>query len=600
LLLALALIAAARAPVKVLGGRAAKNAPRGWSLGDRAHANQKVTFHLALKQRNLDKLEEKFWAVATPTNPQYREFMTIDEIDALVSPPKEDVAHVVSYLLDHGVPPKGIENYGDSIFVTTKTTVAEKLLHTRFHYWHNDQSGKAIVRIVGSFGIDAAIAPYVEMVAGVTEFPIPRPTLKKAQPDPNVPNVLVAICPQSVNTIYKVPSGTTTSGNTSIAVAEWESQYFSPKQLQQFAKQFAIPIPPLTSDHIVGTNDASNPGIEATLDIQYANSLSPGATAWFWIEDPSAWLYTFATHVVRTSPAPWIYSISYGWSEADQCEFGIGGQECQKLGVNSVQYVQRVNTEFQKIGLRGISLFSASGDSGANGRTDPDCVDPILHPDYPGCSPYVTAVGATQITQGSGVAKLPSPPPGCSGQSCASAGIEVAVSYNQAQFASGGGFSWVAATPSYQQSVVSSYLSSAPKLPPSNMYNGKGRGYPDIAAFGSNVLIESGGIEAVGGTSCSCPICAGLFAMLNGQVIQKTGKPLGFLNPLIYQMAAAQPATFSDITVGNNICTEGGCASSCKGFQCTKGWDPVTGLGTPVYTAIQQYLANQFDYSLDD
>jgi len=122
------------------------------------------------------------------------------------------------------------------------------------------------------------------------------------------------------------------------------------------------------------------------------------------------------------------------------------------------------------------------------------------------------------------------------------------------------------------------------------MYNGKGRGYPDVAAFGSNVLIESGGIQPVGGTSCSSPIFAGLIGMINGQVITKTGKPLGFLNPLLYQMAAALPAAFTDITVGDNICTENGCGSTCKGFIATKGWDPVTGLGTPVYAQMQAYI----------
>lgn len=53
--------------------------------------------------------------------------------------------------------------------------------------------------------------------------------------------------------------------------------------------------------------------------------------------------------------------MSYGWNEEDQCEDGIGEAECNNLGVNSKQYVTRVNTEFQKIGLRGVSLFSASG-----------------------------------------------------------------------------------------------------------------------------------------------------------------------------------------------------------------------------------------------
>jgi len=132
------------------------------------------------------------------------------------------------------------------------------------------------------------------------------------------------------------------------------------------------------------------------------------------------------------------------------------------------------------------------------------------------------------------------------------------------------------------------------------MFNAKGRGYPDMAAFGSNVLISSGGIEAVGGTSCSCPISAGLFAILNGQVLAKTGKPLGFLNPLLYQMAAAQPDAFTDITVGNNVCTENGCAHSCKGFDATKGWDPVTGWGTPVFANMQTYIGQMLGVDLTE
>ena len=35
--------------------------------------------------------------------------------------------------------------------------------------------------------------------------------------------------------------------------------------------------------------------------------------------------------------------------------------ECNALGVNSQAYVERVNTEFQKIGLMGTTLLAASG-----------------------------------------------------------------------------------------------------------------------------------------------------------------------------------------------------------------------------------------------
>lgn len=57
-------------------------------------------------------------------------------------------------------------------------------------------------------------------------------------------------------------------------------------------------------------------------------------------------------------------------------------------------------------------------------------------------------------------------------------------------------------------------------------------------------------------------------------------------------MAAAHPAAFHDITVGNNRCTESGCGllDGCIGFNCAPGWDPVTGLGSPVYTEMLKYL----------
>ena len=41
-------------------------------------------------------------------------------------------------------------------------------------------------------------------------------------------------------------------------------------------------------------------------------------------------------------------------------------------------------SEFQKIGTRGITLLSASGDSGCHGRTDPDCQKKVFSPDFPG------------------------------------------------------------------------------------------------------------------------------------------------------------------------------------------------------------------------
>lgn len=54
--------------------------------------------------------------------------------------------------------------------------------------------------------------------------------------------------------------------------------------------------------------------------------------------------------------------------------------------------------------------------------------------------------------------------------------------------------------------------------------------------------------------------------------------PVGFLNPVLYE----NPWVLNDITNGSNP----GCGTD--GFYAVKGWDPVTGLGTPNYPKMLQ------------
>ena len=53
---------------------------------------------------------------------------------------------------------------------------------------------------------------------------------------------------------------------------------------------------------------------------------------------------------------------------------------------------------------------------------------------------------------------------------------------------------------------------------------------------------------------------------------------------------------FNDVTMGNNWCTENTCCPTNKaggsdfGFKASKGYDPVTGLGTPNMEKITDWL----------
>jgi len=56
---------------------------------------------------------------------------------------------------------------------------------------------------------------------------------------------------------------------------------------------------------------------------------------------------------------------------------------------------------------------------------------------------------------------------------------------------------------------------------------------------------------------------------------------MGFLNPFLYQNEDA----FNDIVAGSNKIGRGG-QPLPFGYNCSKGWDPATGLGTPKFQAL--------------
>lgn len=151
---------------------------------------------------------------------------------------------------------------------------------------------------------------------------------------------------------------------------------------------------------------------------------------------------------------------------------------------------------------------------------------------------------------------------------------------------SGGGFSNVFALPSYQAGAVSSWFAKHAGMysgvagPHSANYTGlfnntgKSRGYPDISANGANYVIAiDGRFSLVFGTSASSPTLGSILVLIN-EARQSIGKgSIGFINPVAY----AHPEVFNDVTKGDNP----GCGTN--GFDAEKGWDPVTGLGTPIY-----------------
>jgi kumamolisin len=115
-----------------------------------------------------------------------------------------------------------------------------------------------------------------------------------------------------------------------------------------------------------------------------------------------------------------------------------------------------------------------------------------------------------------------------------------------------------------------------------------GRCIPDVAANADNdvspyAVVLHGETAAYGGTSAATPLWAALIMLINAQLRQR----IGFLTPLLYQtrrggagLGVIGQLGCRDITKGNNKTAEFG------GYEARKGYDAVTGWGTPKGTAL--------------
>lgn len=563
---------------------------RGWKKVGAAQKDAQKTFSVAMPMGDFAGLEKALNEVSDPYSPKYGQWLSKQQADAYTATPKKIVDEVYDWATSTGA---RCVKRTESLKCAGSVAQVESLLDAELATYVHTETGNTVVRTTaeGPGSVPESLKGKVLMVTGLSQFPVKRLGALRPIEVYRAQATDYAVVPETLQMFYNVTTGDSAAASSQGPIEFQGYPAIIQSDLTQFAANVALPNWTIPAANTIGPF-APGAGAESALDEQYIYAMGPSNTQWYWTE--ADWLFEFGTDISNTPDGslPQVMSLSYAWYELDQCDISPGVAPCQGTGnvtETSKVFVAAVNALFAKAGSRGISMLSASGDSGAHGRTDPGCTDPVTRPDFPAASPFVTAVGATEISDGTTSTAFKAPI--CASQlQCANGGTEVVASNKLlAFFSSGGGFSTVTPRPSWQDAVVKAYLASSAMLPPAGDFNATNRGFPDVAALGHNYYIQLGGsVSSVDGTSAATPVFAGLVGSLNAWRIAN-GKPvLGYLNPLLYAAYAANPLSFNDITSGDNSCTEGACPCPANtGFGATAGWDATTGLGTPNYGVLK-------------
>jgi len=421
---------------------------------------------------------------------------------------------------------------------------------------------------LGSSQVSAA--PHVRILDDVRAQPGAPPTYAFCETNYSA----ACYSPQQMRTAYGlnglIDAGMVGKGETIIIIDSYGSPTIA-DDLKAFDAGYGLPDPPsLTVLAPLGTvpwdgsnNDQVGWGFEATLDVEWAHAMAPGADIVLLTSPVSE------TEGVQGMPeflALLHYAldhhlgkiISQSWGATENTLF------LDTAGPGGPQVIAGFEAFYRRAAQEHVTVFASAGDNGSsNVETDGATYYPFPTVGYPASSPFVTAIGGTTLyadAKGKYQSETVWNDPGC----CAG----------------GGGISQIFREPGYQ-------YASLPESVQSQL--GGMRGLPDVSyqadCYYTFIWVYvsfsgSGGPGWAGicGTSEGSPQWAGIAADLN----QFAGRPLGFLNPGIYALGGFHRfgEIGRDITVGNNALLDVPGAVA-PGYSATPGWDLASGWGTP-------------------
>ena len=292
---------------------------------------------------------------------------------------------------------------------------------------------------------------------------------------------------------------------------------------------------------VSGSSGAAGWSGEATLDIEWAYAIAPEAKIVLLAVPPSETegvqgypnLFKAITHEITATPEGTVFSMSFSSTE-------------QTFGGAAAAQTAKFDKVFQRGLARHDNFFDAAGDTGTInvGKQQRDSRPyPFPTVEWPSTSPYVVAVGGTQLQSGWTWDPTTNTAFEATGafnpaywHSTTGTGGQAVWNESWADIGTNGGVSTIYPEPAWQKGTGTFSGRAVPDTSWNAAVNGGVliwvSAYPAYNCF----TAKSKGCWTIsGGTSAATPQTAALVALANAARVHAGKKPIGFLDPILYQ-----------------------------------------------------------------
>jgi subtilase family serine protease len=560
---------------------AAAFAPSALAAGPEAHttmigaapAAQKLRLVLPLKADSAG-LRRLAQAITDPSSAQYGQYESLARLEARFGAPAGERSRVVGYLRSHGASEVKIDATGLFADATMTVGIAQRLFGTRLSRFRT-ASAAQYVSPASDARVPSPVRGLVTGVVGLDTRPLfgaPASALRtdahtssgtkirSGTPEGCAPALATTgFTPNQYLTAYgyqPLRASGISGQNERVALIEIDG--FRSSDVHAFASCFGLTVPRINVFG-VGIKHPLKPGAESTLDLEVLDSVAPRLKAIDVYESGSTSadvIRSLAAPLQNSGAKPQVISASLS-----VCELALF-ESLQTSGIEAAE------GSLELAAASGISILSASGDSGSSACIGAAGPIPAAAVNYPASSWWVTGVGGTNA------ALSPANQ------------IVSQVAWNDAPNAlgaGGGGLSLLFKRPSYQKSFFPQPVRGVPDVA---MLADVAPGFAIFCSVRPECLDKThpSSWVAVGGTSAATPLLAGGIAIIDQDLRTHGRQDLGLANPLLYKVArsAAGPLVLSDVTQGDidlgpflpGFMRPVGCCTAGPGY------DNATGLGS--------------------